>query len=167
MTSTRFDRVFPEIFPELIYVLAVEKAVRAGCVLRQTREEPHFEQIDILANTIHPAVFAEVKKCMPAVSFPKIVRKRSAEFFRTLFAVRRDLLWLRAFQRENAQVRELRKRDALRMRWQIEWSVAKLVAAGVRFRLGYPLDEESLNRRVEYLNSVLAARLEALAPGWI
>jgi hypothetical protein len=165
--STRFKHVYPGIIQELNYVLAVEKAVRAGCVLRRTREEPHFEQIDILANTIHPAIFAELKKCARAVSSSKILRKRSAEFFRTLFAVRRDLLWLRAFQRENAPLGGLRKRDALRLRWQIEWSVAKLVAAGVRFRLGYPLDEEALNRRVEYLNSVLAARLEALAPGWI
>lgn len=145
----------------------MERAVQAGCVLRQIRQQPHYGQIDTLANTIHPAIFAEVKKCARVVSFPKIVRKRSAEFFRTLFMVRRDLLRLRAFQRENARVGELGFGDLFRTRWQIEWSIAKLFAAGVQFRLGYPLGEESLNSRVEKLNSVLTARVEALAPGWV
>lgn len=164
--STRFERVYPAFIQELEYVLAVERAEQAGCLLRQIRQQPDFGQIDLLANTIHPAVFAELKKCARAVSFPKIIRKRSAEFFRTLFAVRRDLMRLYAFERKHARIGELRRADVFRIRWQIESSVGNLVIAGVRFWLGYPLGEESLNRRVEYLNSVLSARLEALAPGW-
>lgn len=134
--------------------------------MRDIRQQPHFGQIDILANTINPAVFAELKKRARAVSFHKLIRRRSREFFEGLFATRRDLLRLRAFHREYARVGELRRIDLLRIRWQIEWSIGKLVVAGVRFRLGHPVSEESLNRSVEYLNSVLTTRVEALAPGW-
>jgi hypothetical protein len=164
--STRFNLSFPRIVQELEYFLAVGRAAQAGSLLRQIRLQPYFEHIDMLANAIHPAVFAELKKCARAVSFPKIVRKRSAEFFSNLFAVRRDLLQLYQFERKQARVGELRKREAVKIRWQIEWGISQLVAAGVRFRLGYPLNEKALNRRVEYLNSVLTARVEALAPGW-
>jgi len=165
--STRFESIYPAIVQELEYLLAVERAVQAGCILRQIREQAHFGQIDRLANAIHPVIFAEVRKSARAVSFPKIVRKRSAEFFRILFIVRRDLLRLHAFERENARVGELGIGDLFRIRWQIESSIAKLAIAGLRFRLGYPLGEKSLNRRVQNLNSVLSDRLEALAPGWI
>jgi hypothetical protein len=164
--STRFDRLYPGFIQELEYVLAVGRAEEAGCLLRDIRQQAHFGQIDILANTIHPAIFAELKKCARAVSFPRIIRRRSREFFEGLFATRRALLRLRAFHREHARVGELRKSDLFRIRWQIEWSIANLVVAGVRFRLGYPLGEEALNRRIQNLNSVLTARVEALAPGW-
>jgi len=73
---------------------------------------------------------------------------------------------LRAFQRKYARFGEFGFADVFRIRWQIESSIANLVVAGVRFRLGYPLGEEALNRRVEKLNSILTARVEALAPGW-
>ena len=134
--------------------------------MRDIRQQPYFEQIDMLANTIHPAVFEELKKYARADSFHKLIRKRSREFFHGLFDTRRDLLRLRAFQRKYARFGEIGFVDVFRVRWQIESSIANLVVAGVRFRLGYPLGEEALNRRVEYLNSVLAARVEALAPGW-
>ena len=134
--------------------------------MRDIRLDPHFGQIDILANTINPAVFAELKRCARAISFHKLVRKRSSEFFEGLFAVRRDLLRLQAFERKYARVDELQRPDIFRIRWQIESSIAGLVIAGVRFRLGHPLSKEALNRRVGKLNSVLTARVEALAPGW-
>ena len=166
MPSTRFDLIYPGIIQELEYIIAVGRAEKAGHLLRDIRQQPYFEQIDMLANTIHPAVFEELKKYARADSFHKLIRKRSKEFFEGLFAVRRGLLRLRAFHREHARLDELRFGKFFRIRCQIEWSVASLVAAGVRFRLGYPLGEEALNRRVEYLNSVLTARAEALAPGW-
>jgi hypothetical protein len=128
--------------------------------------QPFFGQIDVLANTIHPATFAELKKCARVGSFHKIIRRRSREFFEGLFATRRDLLRLHAFEREHARVGELRSSDVFRIRWEIESSITNLVVAGVRFRLGYPVAEESLNRRIQRLNSVLTARVEALAPGW-
>lgn len=164
--STRFHRVYPRFIQELEYLLAVERAAEAGYLLRDIRQQPYFGQIDILANTIHPAIFAELRKCARVVSFHKIIRRRSREFFGDLFAVRRDLLRLRAFQRKYARFGELGLGDVFRIRWQIESSIANLVVAGVRFRLGYPLGEESLNKKVEHLNSVLTARVEALAPGW-
>ncbi|MBV9761447.1 MAG: hypothetical protein JO340_12855 [Acidobacteriaceae bacterium] len=167
MPSTRFERIYPGIVQELEYLLAVERAVQAGCLLRQIRKQAHFGRIDHLANTIHPAIFAEVKKSARAISVPKIVRKRSAEFFATLFMVRRDLLHLHAFEREHARVGELRTGDLFKIRWQIESSIVHLLLAGVRFRLGYPLREQSLNKRIENLNSLLAARVDALAPGWV
>jgi hypothetical protein len=164
--STRFDLIYPGIIRELEYIIAVGRAEEAGHLLRDIRRDPHFGRIDILANSIHPAVFAELKKYACADSFHKLVRKRSTEFFAGLFATRRDLLRLRAFQRKYARFGEIGFVDVFRVRWQIESSIASLVVAGVRFRLGYPLEEEALNRRVENLNSVVAARLEALAPGW-
>jgi len=164
--SNRFRHAFPRFIQELEYFLAVERADEAGHLLRDIRQQPYFEQIDMLANAIHPAVFAELKKRARAVSFHKLIRRRSREFFEDLFAVRRGLLRLRAFHREYARFDELRKSNLFRTRWQIEWSIASLVVAGVRFRLGHPLGEEALNRRVEKLNSVLTARVEALAPGW-
>ena len=164
--STRFRRAFPGFIQELEYFLAVERADEAGHLLRDIRQLPYFEQIDMLANAIHPAVFAELKKCARAVSFHKLIRKRSREFFEGLFAVRRGLLRLRAFHGEYARVGELRRMHLLRVRWQIEWSIGRLGVAGVRFRLGHPVSEESLNRSIDYLNSVLTARVEALAPGW-
>ena len=166
MPSTRFDLIYPGIIRELEYIVAVGRAEEAGHLLRDIRQQPYFEQIDMLANAIHPAVFAELKKRARAVSFHKLIRRRSSEFFDDLFAVRRGLLRLRAFHREHARLDELRYGKFLRIRWQIEWSIASLVVAGVRFRLGYPLGEEALNRRVEKLNSILTARVEALAPGW-
>lgn len=166
MPSTRFNSIFPGFIRELEFVLAVGRATEAHCLLREMRLQPHFGQIDQLANVIHPAVFAELRKGAPAASFRGIVRKRSAEFFHILFAVRQDLLRLYAFERKHARVDELRRPEAFKIRWQIESSIGNLVIAGVRFRLGYPLGEEALNKRVEYLNSVLAARVEALAPGW-
>jgi hypothetical protein len=164
--STRFDLIYPGIIRELEYIIAVGRAEEAGHLLRDIRQQPYFEQIDTLANAIHPAVFAELKKRARAVSFHKLIRRRSREFFNDLFAVRRGLLRLRAFHREHARLDELRYGKFLRIRWQIELSIASLVVAGVRFRLGYPLGEEALNRRVEKLNSILTARVEALAPGW-
>ena len=166
MPSNRFRYAFPRFIEELEYFLAVERADEAGHLLRDIRQQPYFEQIDTLANAIHPAVFAELKKGARAVSFHKLIRRRSSEFFDDLFAVRRGLLRLRAFHREHARLDELRYGKFLRIRWQIESSIASLVVAGVRFRLGYPLGEEALNRRVEKLNSILTARVEALAPGW-
>ena len=166
MPSTRFDLIYPGIIRELEYIIAVGRAEEAGHLLRDIRQQPYFEQIDTLANAIHPAVFAELKKRARAVSFHKLIRRRSREFFNDLFAVRRGLLRLRAFHREHARLDELRYGKFLRIRWQIELSIASLVVAGVRFRLGYPLGEEALNRRVEKLNSILTARVEALAPGW-
>ena len=166
MPSTRFDLIYPGIIRELEYIIAVGRAEEAGHLLRDIRQQPYFEQIDTLANAIHPAVFAELKKRARAVSFHKLIRRRSREFFNDLFSVRRGLLRLRAFHREHARLDELRYGKFLRIRWQIEWSIASLVVAGVRFRLGYPLGEEALNRRVEKLNSILTARVEALAPGW-
>lgn len=168
MPSNRFRHAFPRFIQELEYFLAVERADEAGHLLRDIRQLPYFEQIDMLANAIHPAVFAELKKRARAVSFHKLIRRRSREFFEDLFAVRRGLLRLQAFEREYARVGELRWfGNIARVRWQIEWSVGRLVVAGARFRLGYPLGEESLNRRIEHLNSVLTARVEALAPGWM
>ena len=164
--SNRFRHAFPRFIQELEYFLAVERADEAGHLLRDIRQQPYFEQIDMLANAIHPAVFAELKKYARAVSFHELIRRRSREFFEDLFAVRRGLLRLRAFHRRYARVGELRRRSLLRSRLEIEWSIANLVVAGVRFRLGYPLGEEALNKRVEKLNSVLTARVEALAPGW-
>jgi hypothetical protein len=164
--STRFNRLYPGFIRELEYILAVRRAQEAGDLLRDIRRDPHFEQIDMLANTIHPAVFAEWKKRARVISFHKLIRKRSSEFFEGLFGVRRDLLRLRAFERRYEPFGRLRTNDVLRIRWQIEWSIANLAVAGVRFRLGHPMSEESLNRRVEKLNSVVAARVEALAPGW-
>ena len=166
VASTRFDSIYPGIIQELEYIIAVGRAEEAGHLLRDIRQLPYFEQIDMLANTIHPAVFAELKKRARAVSFHKIIRKRSREFFDGLFAVRRGLFRLYAFERKQARVDELRYGNVCRILWQIESSIANLVVAGVRFRLGYPLSEEALNKRVEKLNSVLAARIEALAPGW-
>jgi hypothetical protein len=147
-------------------MIAVGRAEEAGHLLRDIRLDPHFGQIDILANAIHPAVFAELKKSARADSFHKLVRKRSREFFSGLFATRRDLLRLRTFQRKYARFDELRFGKFFRTRWQIEWSIVSLAVAGVRFRLGYPLGEEALNKRVEKLNSLVTARVEALAPGW-
>jgi hypothetical protein len=164
--STRFDLIYPGIIRELEYIIAVGRAEEAGHLLRDIRRDPHFGRIDILANSIHPAVFAELKNYARADSFHKLVRKRSTEFFEGLFATRRDLLRLRAFQRKYARFDELRFGKFFRTRWQIEWSIASLAVAGVRFRLGYPLSEEVLNRRVEKLNSLVTARVEALAPGW-
>jgi hypothetical protein len=164
--SSRFRRAYPRFIQELEYFLAVERAEEAGHLLRDIRQQPYFEQIDILANTIHPAVFAELKKCARATSFHALIRRRSKEFFEDLFDLRRDLMRLRAFQRKYARCGELGFVDVCKIRWQIESSIANLTVAGVRFRLGYPLGEEALNRRVEYLNSVLTARVEALAPGW-
>ena len=142
------------------------RAEEAGHLLRDIRRDPHFGRIDILANTIHRAVFEELKKYARADSFHKLIRKRSTEFFEGLFDTRRDLLRLYAFERKFARFDQLRFGKFYRIRWQIEWSIADLVVAGVRFRLGHPLSEKALNRRVEKLNSVLAARVEALAPGW-
>jgi hypothetical protein len=164
--SNRFREAFPRFIQELEYFLAVERADEAGHLLRDVRQLPYFEQIDMLANAIHPAVFAELKKRARAVSFHKLIRRRSQEFFDDLFAVRRGLLRLRAFHRNYARFDELGKSNLFRTRWQIEWSIASLVVAGVLFRLGHPLGEEALNRRIEKLNSVLTARVEALAPGW-
>ena len=166
MPSNRFRHAFPRFIQELEYFLAVERADEAGHLLRDIRQQPYFEQIDILANAINPAVFVELKKRARAASFHKLIRRRSREFFEDLFAVRRGLLRLRAFQRKYARFGEIGFVDVFRVRWQIESSIANLVVAGVRFRLGYPLGEEALNRRVEQLNSVLTARVEALAPGW-
>ena len=166
MPSNRFRRAFPRFIQELEYFLAVERADEAGHLLRDIRQQPYFEQIDTLANAIHPAVFAELKKRARADSFHKLVRRRSREFFEDLFAVRRGLLRMRAFERKYARFDQLRFGKFYRIRWQIESSIANLVVAGVRFRLGHPLSEEALNRRVEKLNSVLTARVEALAPGW-
>jgi hypothetical protein len=164
--SNRFRHAFPRFIQELEYFLAVERADEAGHLLRDIRQQPYFEQIDKLANAIHPAVFAELKKRARAVSFHKLIRRRSREFFDDLFAVRRGLLRLFAFEHDHAPVAALRHRDIFRIHWEIESSIANLVIAGVLFRLGHPLSEEALNRRVERLNSVLAARIEALAPGW-
>jgi hypothetical protein len=165
--SNRFRHAFPRFIQELEYFLAVERADEAGHLLRDIRQQPYFEQIDKLANAIHPVVFAELKKRARAVSFHKLIRRRSQEFFEDLFAVRRGILRMQAFEREYARVGELRWLGNLaRTRWQIEWSIGKLVFAGVRFRLGYPVGEESLNRMIEHLNSILTARIEALAPGW-
>ena len=166
VSSDRFHRAYPRFIQELEYFLAVDRAVAAGHLLRDIRQQPYFGEIDHLANAIHPAVFAEFKKCARMASFYPVIRRRSREFFEDLFAVRRDLLRLRAFQRKYARFDEFRFGDVFKIRWQIEWSIANLAVAGVRFRLGYPLKEEALNWRVEYLNSVLTARVEAIAPGW-
>jgi hypothetical protein len=166
--SNRFRYAFPRFIEELEYFLAVERADEAGHLLRDVRQLPYFEQIDVLANTIHPAVFAELKKRARAVSFHKLIRRRSREFFEGLLAVRRDLLRLQAFEREYARVGELKwLGNVAKTRWEIEWSIGKLVVAGVRFRLGHPIGEESLNRMIEHLNSIITARIEALAPGWM
>ena len=166
MPSNRFRHAFPRFIQELEYFLAVERADEAGHLLRDIRQQPYFEQIDMLANAIHPAVFAELKKRARAVSFHKLIRRRSQEFFEHLFAVRRGMLRMQAFEREYGRVDQLGRRNIFRIRWQIESSIANLVIAGARFRLGYPLGEEALNKRIEKLNSVVAARVEALAPGW-
>jgi hypothetical protein len=165
--STRFNSILPGIIRELEYIIAVGRAEDAGHLLRDIRRDPHFGRIDILANTIHPAVFEELKKYARADSFHKLIRKRAREFFEGLFDTRRDLLRLYAFERKYARLHELGFGKFCRIHWQIEWSIANLLVAGVRFRLGHPLGEEALNRRIEKLNSVLTARLEALAPGWM
>lgn len=110
VSSSRFDSVFPGFLRELEYIIAVGRAEEAGHLLRDIRLDPHFGRIDILANAIHPAVFAELKKSARADSFHKLIRKRSREFFEGLFATRRDLLRLRAFQRKYARVDELQRR---------------------------------------------------------
>ena len=166
MPSNRFRHAFPRFIQELEYFLAVERADQAGHLLRDIRQQPYFEQIDMLANAIHPVVFAELKKRARADSFHKLIRRRSQEFFEHLFAVRRGLLRMQAFEGKYARVDELQRPHIFSIRWQIESSIANLVIAGVLFRLGHPLGEEALNRRVEKLNSVLTARVEALAPGW-
>ena len=83
MPSNRFRYAFPRFIEELEYFLAVERADEAGHLLRDIRQQPYFEQIDTLANAIHPAVFAELKKRARAVSFHKLIRRRSSEFSTT------------------------------------------------------------------------------------
>jgi len=107
VSSTRFDRLYPGFVRELEFIIAVGRAEEADCLLRDLRQQPHFGQIDVLASTIHPAVFQELKKCARADSFNRLIRKRSKEFFEGLFAVRRDLVRLYAFERKYARLHEL------------------------------------------------------------